>query len=321
MTRASSRRLLWSALFLAACSPDPNPPLPAADQGAAPAAASAVVTTNVYPAPERLIAFGDVHGDLSAAKRALKLGGAIDDAGAWIGGSLFVVQVGDQLDRGDDDRKIMDYFEALTIEAKAKGGTFIAVNGNHELMNSAFDFRYVTEGAMTAFADVPVPNQPEIQALPEAHRPRAAAFAPGGPYAKKLAKQPLYAIVGDSVFVHGGISKKHLSYGLDKMDAETRAWLEGQGKGPPKVVMSDDGPIWLRAYSAQTGPKECKELGEVLDALGKKRMVMGHTPQKPDISFACDNRAVRVDVGLAAYYQGRIEVLEIVGDSVKVLKE
>ncbi|NUP05201.1 MAG: calcineurin [Polyangiaceae bacterium] len=292
--------------------------------GSQPASSQAVqqvaVTANVHAAPKRIVAFGDVHGDLDATKRALKLGRIIDDNGAWIAGDTFVVQVGDQLDRGDDDRAILDLFDSLEEKAKAAGGTFLALNGNHEIMNAQLDFRYATEGGNSAFNDI-TSDKRAVRSQPEQTRGRAAAFIPGGPYAQKLAKRPIYAIVGDSVFVHGGITMKHVQYGLEKMDTETKEWLEGKRNAPPSVLVAEDGPVWTRAFSAQTGPDDCKELDGVLAALGKKRMVMGHTPQKPDISFACDNKAIRIDVGMSRHYGGTVQVLEIVGDEVKALKE
>ena len=274
---------------------------------------------HVYPEQTRLVAFGDVHGDLEAAKRALRLAGATDASDKWIGKDLFVVQVGDQLDRGDDDRAIIDYFMALRDEAKAAGGVFLPLNGNHELMNVELDFRYATEGANRAFADVPFP--PELANHDASTRGRAAAFTPGGPYAVKLASQPLYAVVGSSVLAHGGVLMKHLQYGLDKMDDEVRDWLLGKREKGPAIVLAEDGVVWTRAFSAQTGASDCAALSEVLNAMGAKRMIMGHTPQKPGISIACDGKAIRIDTGLARYYQGPIEVIEIVGDQPRVLKE
>lgn len=274
-----------------------------------------------YPAPARLVAFGDVHGDLDATKRALRLAGAIDATGAWIGGALFVVQTGDQIDRGDDDRAILDLFDRLRDEAKTKGGTVLALNGNHELMNVALDFRYVTEGAFGAFAELAKDDHPAVARLPGAQRGRAVAFFPGGVYAKRLAERPVVAIVGDSVFVHGGLKMKHLEYGLAKLDGDTRAWLRGERAEPGRAVAGEDGVVWMRDYSAQTGARECAELATVLDALGAKRMVMGHTPQKPDISETCDGRAWRIDTGMSRHYGGRVEVLEIAEGKTRVLKD
>ena len=64
--------------------------------------------TFVEQRPERLIAIGDIHGDFRAAKKALKLAGVIDGDNQWIGGETWVVQTGDQLDRGDDEEKILE---------------------------------------------------------------------------------------------------------------------------------------------------------------------------------------------------------------------
>ena len=45
------------------------------------------------PAAERIVAIGDLHGDLDKTKRALRLGGLIDEAGNWTGGQTVAVQV------------------------------------------------------------------------------------------------------------------------------------------------------------------------------------------------------------------------------------
>ncbi|NUO51784.1 MAG: hypothetical protein HOV80_23275, partial [Polyangiaceae bacterium] len=65
--------LVLVAAALAACEPSPPPP---SGTTKSPAQARTVPGLS-YDAPKRLVAFGDVHGDLGATKRALKLGGAI----------------------------------------------------------------------------------------------------------------------------------------------------------------------------------------------------------------------------------------------------
>src|SRR5262249_29953367 len=163
-----------------------------------------------------LVAIGDLHGDLDATRAVLKLAGAIDDKDHWAGGALVVVQTGDQLDRGDDDRAILDVLDRLADEAKAKGGAVIALNGHPEGMNVQLDFRYVTENAFKAFAGAGVSSMdPRLAGVPEAARARAAAFLPGAPYAKRMAKRGIAALVGDTVFVHGGLLPKHVRYGVD----------------------------------------------------------------------------------------------------------
>ncbi len=318
--------LCTSALALAGCDSTPPKPAstgaPAAPQGsgAPPSAERAALEGLTYPAPRRLVAFGDVHGDIDATKRALKLAGATDDDGAWVGGDLFVVQTGDIIDRGDRDREILDLFSRLRGDAKSKGGTFLVLNGNHEIMNAQLDFRYATSDSTKAFEEFGAQQRPDVPPVGEAERGRANAFFPGGTYAKRLAEHPMVAIVGDSVFVHGGVHPKHLDYGLARMDNEVRAWLRGE-RALPKIAVAEDGPVWSRAYSAAPSATECAELDKVLDRLGAKRMVMGHTPQKPDISPACDAKAWRIDTGMSKSYGGNVEVLELVGGEARILKE
>ena len=47
-----------------------------------------------WPAAERLVAIGDLHGDMGKARRAFRLGGLIDDNDRWCGGTATAVQVG-----------------------------------------------------------------------------------------------------------------------------------------------------------------------------------------------------------------------------------
>ena len=47
----------------------------------------------MFPAAPRLVAVGDLHGDLQAAQRAFRLAGLVDEDGHWRGGSTVCVQV------------------------------------------------------------------------------------------------------------------------------------------------------------------------------------------------------------------------------------
>ena len=314
-----------SGLFVIGCDKTPEPsrePAPVLTSTSSAAAASVGSLGIAKPAPERIVAIGDLHGDLDATRRAFRLAGAIDADDAWVGGKLVVVQTGDLVDRGDGDRKIIDLTEKLKKDAKAAGGEFLAMIGNHEIMNAQADFRYVTPGGFGAFSDVPSrPDMPPERAPSAEQRGRASAFFPGGPYAKILADRPAIARVGDTIFVHGGVLPKHVRSGLDTINTQTREWLLGERRKLPKEIEAEDGPLWTRMYSAAPGKEECATLVETLSLLNAKRLVMGHTPQKPDINPACDEKAWRIDTGMSKYYAGNVEVLELRGDQVKVLKE
>jgi hypothetical protein len=288
--------------------------------GLAAASQASVGGSGKATAATRLVAIGDVHGDLQATRAALRLAGAIDDADRWIGGKLTLVQTGDQLDRGDDERPIVDLFERLVKEAAASGGRFVVLNGNHEVMNVQGDFRYVTPGAVNSFDGV-TPRSPLATAVSPTFEGRAAAFFPGGAYALKFAARDVIAVIHDSVFVHGGVLPEHVTYGIDRINQETRTWMRSGGREAPASVASERAPIWVRDYSVDpVSPASCEMLGKVLESLRVKRMVVGHTVQQAGISTACGERVYRIDVGLGRYYGNNpIQVLEIDGERVRVL--
>jgi hypothetical protein len=268
---------------------------------------------------QRIVAIGDIHGDYAVAIKALQLAGVIDTKGRWNGGKMIVVQTGDEIDRGDDDRQVIDLFERLRSEAQAAGGAVYPLSGNHETMNVYLDFRYVTDGSFKDFTENVPSSMDPIPDLPADRQARAAAFLPGGQYAKILATRPVMQVVGNTAFVHGGIRPEHVKTGIDAMNQAAAAWMAGQAE-QPAFVRDSKGPLWMRDYSEDKPTAEaCAMLKETLAGLGAKRMVVGHTVQK-GINAACQNQVWRIDVGLSAYYKGKsVQVLEIQGDNVKVL--
>lgn len=268
-----------------------------------------------------MVTFGDVHGDAGAARGALKLAGVLDDADTWIGGTTQVVQVGDQLDRGDDEREILDLFEDLQTQAAAAGGAFHPLLGNHEVMNVELDLRYVTDGGFADFADVPYDRTDAlVMGYPEEQRGRVSAFRPGGMYAVQLADHKVILQLGGTIFVHGGVLPEHVDFGIDRINEETGAWMLGHG-APSDPMGSGDAPIWSRHYSDDPDDSDCALLDEVLTATGADRMVVAHTVQEDGINPACSDQVWRVDVGMAAYYGGTPEVLEIIDGELNIISE
>lgn len=271
--------------------------------------------------PERIVAIGDIHGDLNAARAALRLAGAIDAEDHWIGGDLVVVQTGDILDRGDDEAAIFALFDRLGEEASQSGGAVHIINGNHELMNSYLDYRYVTEGGLTEFEGLGDTEADDslLATLDPSERVRAAAFRPGGPLALRLAEQAVTVTIGNTLFTHAGILPEHVDLGLDRMEAEVQAWLRDEVP-QPEWIRGDRGLVWNRVFSDLPNPDVCDTLDEVLDRLNLQRMVVGHTVQETGITSFCGGRVWCIDVGMAAHYGGRPEVLEIRGDVVRGLR-
>lgn len=288
-----------ACLALGACGAE----APAVDVAAAETQPAVPADTSAAATARKVVAIGDVHGDLDALRGALRLAGAIDVKDAWSGGAMVVVQVGDQLDRGDDEPEILALLERLQAEATRAGGELIVLTGNHELMNVAGDLRYVTSDGMHDYGG-------EVA--------RRAAFAPGSALAKQLARRPLHAIVDGTLFVHAGVLPTHLDAGLDALDREADAWANGELDTPPRAVADSNGPLWTRAYGGPEAQVDCASARAVLDRLGLRRMVVAHTVQ-PHINSVCDGRVWRVDVGLSKHYGGPREVLVIEGDAPRVL--
>jgi hypothetical protein len=315
------------ALLLACSSPTPvAPAAPSTSATPAPKAPpkppaeipSFKATTVAVDFPDRrIIAIGDVHGDWQSARKALELAELIDKDNQWTGGRTLVVQVGDQLDRGDEERVLLDHFERLSVQAAEAGGAFLPLLGNHEIMNAAGDLRYVTPTGFAAFQDLAA-NVPGLDSVPEPQRGRVVAFRPGGVYAMKLADHRVIAIISGNVFVHGGVLPEHVRYGLDRINSETATWLKALGS-KPAILDGDTAPVWTRIYSDKTTAEGCDKLIDTLQLLGADRMIVAHTPQ-PGINAECGDRVWRVDVGLSKHYGGPTEVLEIIGPKVRVLK-
>ena len=269
----------------------------------------------------RIVAIGDLHGDLGATRKALGLAGAIDESDKWVGGELIVVQTGDQLDRGDEEQAILSLLDRLQDEARAAGGALHILNGNHELMNARPDLRYVTEGGFAGFQDAVTIAEEDslLLAYEPDQRARVAAFRPGGPYALLLAERPVVLILEGNVFVHGGVTPMHLEYGIERLNDEVRDWLLGKGD-PPEFIHTSKSPTWSRDYSDEVDDDDCRQLEEVLTGLDAKRMIVGHTVQENGIGPLCEGQVWCIDAGLSEYYGSTIEVLEIDGDQVRVLR-
>lgn len=52
------------------------------------------------------------------------------------------------MDRGDQEIKLLFMLERLQQQAAAAGGALYVLNGNHETMNVAGNFRYATAGVL-----------------------------------------------------------------------------------------------------------------------------------------------------------------------------
>lgn len=195
----------------------------------------------VLPAVKRIIAIGDIHGDLYVLiymlflAKLIKQMKKIDPATIlkdikWIGGKTVVVQVGDQVDscrpkhvkcdhpdatKNDEpnDTLILKLFNELHRQAVKVGGAVYSLLGNHEIMNVNGNFNYVSYENLVQFEDYSDDKvdfskmYPELSLVERGKIARQHAFKVGNEYAKMMACTRYPAIIiGDFMFVHAGIT-------------------------------------------------------------------------------------------------------------------
>lgn len=242
-------------------------------------------------APGRtILAVGDLHGDLKQARYALEMAGVLSSDGQdlWTGGENVLIQLGDILDRGEDEIAILSLLRSLDKQAKSKGGAVFQVNGNHETMNVEGDFRYVDSGGFDECSDfleyinnseddweetftgwVDVSEKwKEDRTKSRSHWgpwnlvkrqkgviARSILFRPGGPLACELARHGVALKVNDWVFCHGGLLPHHVAYGLERMNKEVSEWMRDPSENDSTIQIpfiatrGYDSVVWNRLYS------------------------------------------------------------------------
>jgi len=305
--------------------------------------------------PQRIVAVGDLHGDYSAWMDIAHGAGLVDATNHWAGGKTILVQLGDITDRGPDSLKIVRSLQQLQAEAPKSGGEVFVILGNHEAMNLLGDFRYTTPGEYAAFVDDRSPARREqlyfriraqLEAAAQRTNPNATpsqvrdqwlaktplgwlehqqAWSPRGDLGRWASRNSAIGKIGDTLFVHGGISAEYARLPLGEVNRRIAADMRAGRAG--STLEDPLGPLWYRGLAAAdpdaaaeraelrspTLPPD-QELSTVLAAYGAKRLVIGHTPSLAGIFLSADGRLARIDTGISRYYGGPVSWLEIVGD-------
>jgi len=337
--------------------------------GLALAAAASLVAEPARPSqppqpsqPARIVAVGDLHGDYEAWREIALRARLVDARNRWAGGSTVLVQTGDITDRGPDSLKIIRHLMKLRKEAARAGGKVVVLVGNHEAMNMTGDLRYVHPGEFAAFANANsgrlreltyVANQAAITAAYRTRSPDMSerairdswlaqnplgklehqlAWGPRGELGRWTIANPAVARIGETIFVHGGISLRYAGVPFDEINRRTAAALASRTSAPDSIINDEFGPLWYRGSAGGTGatgdaerqvaaigeraaavPSADEELSAALRSTGARRMVVAHTPDRGGIKISHGGRLVRIDTGISLHYGGKLSYLEIVG--------
>jgi hypothetical protein len=201
----------------------------------------------------RIVAIGDIHGELDGFRSILRAAGLTDASGRWSGGRTQLIQTGDYTDRGDGTRAVLDLLMALEPQARRAGGRALSLLGNHEVMNLIGDTRDVTPQIFATFADAnsekkrneaweqyarigarklarsePVADvyrqtrEAWLAAHPPGYVEYRDAFAPRGKYGAWLRDKAIVTEVNGTIFMHAGISPAQAPLKLEDLNLKVR---------------------------------------------------------------------------------------------------
>jgi len=258
---------------------------------------------DVQPEPPRVVAIGDLHGDLRAFGAIARSCGLIDERGSWCGGGTHLVLMGD-LVGGVHSRLLLNAVMRLEREAQRAGGRVHALLGNHDLLPAAGRFGRMKRKERRAY--------------------RKRDFRGDGPFSEWLRRRPTILKIGQTLYVHAGLHRWALDTDPGEVNAQVRAWVahhQGRGPKPPRstrwAVDEEEGPMWTRAFKARRRkPKDApsmKTIRAILERLGAERIVLGHAPTR-DGSIVTDHphygeSVVMVDTRISDDERGKLAAL------------
>lgn len=278
-----------------------------------------------YENIEKIIVFGDIHGDLEAFKICLKKANLINNQDRWIGDKIHVVQVGDILDRksrseynSDEDSEfiLISFILKLQIEAYLSGGGYHPIIGNHELMNIMGIFDYVSNMGMRHF---------------KTFNERREYFKQGSNFCQYIACgwNPVIKM-NNCLICHGGISKKIAEmYSINKINNIMREKLFNsetnlQDKVFQELFVNENSILWNRIYSnnEKDSTKVYDEIKYVLNKYKCKHMIMGHTPYNEGVKIKYNGNVICVDTAMSEAFgikknkYERIHFVEIIKNKI-----
>ena len=295
---------------------------------------------------ERTVAVGDVHGGYDQLVAILRAANIIDAQDRWSAGRTVFVQTGDVVDRGPDSRRALDLLHRLEGEAVLAGGAVHALLGNHEAMRLMRDLRYVSPEEYAAFRtptsealreryydvlvedtramgqtlDEPTFRRRFLAAIPPGYVEMQIAFEAAGPYGQWIRSHDTMARVNDVVFLHGGVTREVAALGCDVVNERVRAELAmNRSLDDPALATSlsvgPNGPLWYRGLALDTPGVTSAYVDDVLDALGARTIVIGHTTTRGfRIRQRHGTRVIQIDTGMLGgrfFPGGRPSALEI----------
>ncbi|MDN3578464.1 metallophosphoesterase [Chitinimonas viridis] len=255
------------------------------------------VAPDIQPQPQRWAALSDIHGQAGIFQSLLKAQGVIDGKGNWAWGKGVLVIAGDIFDRGPTVNEALWQVYQLEQQARAAGGAVHFVLGNHEAMVLRGDLRYI---------------HPRYQAVAQLlGRSYDQLYGRDTELGQWLRNRATVLKLGDTVFLHGGlhpelaqaaIDLKHINQRFRERLGASKAELAQDPEA--SYLMGSKGPLWYRGYFL---PERATlaDVEALLDRLGARRIVVGHTTQRELVSLY-GGRVIGVDAGIKDGERGEL---------------
>jgi len=279
--------------------------------------------------PPRIIAFGDIHGDLQALVGILYAAELIDVSGNWIEQRpTYVVQTGDLFDnyRKDDFENsclkdienlldefiILNYLTHLHKQAQQMNekSRIVLCIGNHEFINLT--------GNVNAMNRYVIPKSPlTIDA-------RIELFKPGGVFAIKLSSIfRVIAKIDNYLFMHGGIHDGNI-YSLDDIktyNTNLNEYLNKRAAILRTDILRTEIYEYNTKYSSITWYRKMIDVDEVeyidflhkLDPAHKLKVIVGHTITNDDVNVVpvivtrANGQIILLDTAMSRCWADKLE--------------
>jgi hypothetical protein len=293
---------------------------------------------NYRPVPPRIVAVGDVHGDIAGLACILIDLDLIDRKGRWTGKNSHLVLNGD-LVGGRNARLLLQFVMRLEEEARSSGGAVHPLLGNHDVEVFYKDYQKRTGKTMFQKYQVEGARNGSIR----------DAFSGDTVFAGWLRRRNAVVKIGPTIFTHAGLNVWAFKHHPRRINATIRAWIrywQGVDGKPDKRTQwvalgkklnwapSSTGPMWTRSYKVTKRKNKKKkktnnngtaphrdDLARLLKKYKARRMVIGHAPvAQKEILLShpvYGPKVIMIDSRISDKKGGRLSCVEIRGNEIR----
>ncbi len=241
---------------------------------------------SVFGPAKKLLVLSDIEGEFAALRSLLLANKVIDKQYNWIFGKGHLVIAGDLFDRGDMVPECLWLFYKLEQEAKAAGGYFHTLLGNHEIMNLSGDLRYV--------------HPKYLEQAKSSGMDYMQLYSKNTVLGNWLRSKNVVECIGDLLFMHAGMSTEVLALHLpiEKINAMCRPFYDVKKALLPdslKIFFEKESPFWYRGYFLE--PRASMQvIDQTLKQYDCSKIIVGHTILDKNVAFYYQGKVLAVDV-------------------------